>query len=111
MPPATNEEQFRFLISCIRWSNNGRVDFQEVANECHVVSKGAAAKRYERMMRAHGIHPNGGPAVPIESSRSPGIPRARQSKGARDGGDRYGKGTWRNELRGGGGGERQLMTN
>lgn len=42
MPPATNEEQFRFLISCIRWSNNGRVDFQEVANECNVVSKGAA---------------------------------------------------------------------
>ncbi|OBT52435.1 hypothetical protein VE04_07663 [Pseudogymnoascus sp. 24MN13] len=43
MPPATNEEQFRFLISCIRWSNNGKVDFTEVAKECQVVSKGAAA--------------------------------------------------------------------
>ena len=26
MAPATNEEQFKFLISCIRYSNNGKVD-------------------------------------------------------------------------------------
>jgi hypothetical protein len=25
MPPASNEEQFKFLISCIRYSNNGKV--------------------------------------------------------------------------------------
>lgn len=27
MPPASNEEQFKFLISCIRWSNSGKVTF------------------------------------------------------------------------------------
>ncbi|KAE8440846.1 hypothetical protein EG329_006389 [Mollisiaceae sp. DMI_Dod_QoI] len=58
MAPASNEEQFKFLISCIRYSNNGKVDFGQVARECKIVSKGAAAKRYERMMRAHGIAPN-----------------------------------------------------
>ncbi|PVH80957.1 hypothetical protein DL98DRAFT_588015 [Cadophora sp. DSE1049] len=58
MAPASNEEQFKFLISCIRYSNNGKVDFSQVAKECKIVSKGAAAKRYERMMRAHGIAPN-----------------------------------------------------
>lgn len=26
MAPASNEEQFKFLISCIRYSNNGKVD-------------------------------------------------------------------------------------
>ena len=25
MAPASNEEQFKFLISCIRYSNNGKV--------------------------------------------------------------------------------------
>lgn len=59
MAPASNEEQFKFLISCIRYSNNGKVsyyallfpdltahsdqvDFEEVAKECDIVSKGAA---------------------------------------------------------------------
>jgi hypothetical protein len=58
MAPATNEEQFKFLISCIRYSNNGKVinngfdivfpltyskvEFGEVAKECNIVSKGAA---------------------------------------------------------------------
>jgi hypothetical protein len=42
MPPAGTEEQFRFLISCIRYSYNGRIDFTSVADECHIVSKGAA---------------------------------------------------------------------
>ncbi|KAI9680341.1 MAG: hypothetical protein M1829_001227 [Trizodia sp. TS-e1964] len=57
-----NDEQFKFLISCIRYSNNGRVDFTEVARECGIVTKGAAAKRYERLMKAHNINPSGGPA-------------------------------------------------
>ncbi|MCJ1387207.1 hypothetical protein MMC18_000047 [Xylographa bjoerkii] len=56
MPRLNNDEQFKFLISCIRYSNNGKVDFSEVAKECAIVTKGAAAKRYERMMKAHGIH-------------------------------------------------------
>ncbi|KAL2066661.1 hypothetical protein VTL71DRAFT_2733 [Oculimacula yallundae] len=64
MAPASNEEQFKFLISCIRYSNNGKVDFTQVAKECKIVSKGAAAKRYERMMRAHGIASNAATVKP-----------------------------------------------
>ncbi|KUJ09064.1 uncharacterized protein LY89DRAFT_741362 [Mollisia scopiformis] len=67
MAPASNEEQFKFLISCIRYSNNGKVDFGQVARECKIVSKGAAAKRYERMMRAHGIAPNAATIKPPPS--------------------------------------------
>lgn len=48
------------------------------------MSKGAAAKRYERMMRANGIHPSGGsiPATPPSSSSrgGAGMPNARQPK-------------------------------
>ncbi|KAL9126131.1 MAG: hypothetical protein Q9217_004775 [Psora testacea] len=54
----SSEDQFKFLISCIRHSDNGKVDFQKVAHECTIVTKAAAAKRYERMMKAHGIHPS-----------------------------------------------------
>ncbi|KAI1118090.1 hypothetical protein F5Y14DRAFT_438904 [Nemania sp. NC0429] len=56
MPSGTdNDSHFRFLISCIRHSTAGKVDFEEVRKECDIVSKGAAAKRYERLMKAHGI--------------------------------------------------------
>ncbi|KAF7872489.1 hypothetical protein EAF04_003410 [Stromatinia cepivora] len=70
MAPASNEEQFKFLISCIRYSNNGKVDFGQVAKECNIVTKGAAAKRYERMMRSHGIAPNAASIKPAPSSSS-----------------------------------------
>ncbi|KAJ8071511.1 hypothetical protein OCU04_001830 [Sclerotinia nivalis] len=102
MAPASNEEQFKFLISCIRYSNNGKVfplfpplhfavylllnhhltvlskkntkiaqvDFGRVAKECNIVTKGAAAKRYERMMRSHGIAPNAASIKPAPSSSS-----------------------------------------
>ncbi|CAL3966871.1 unnamed protein product [Diplocarpon coronariae] len=70
MAPASNEEQFKFLISCIRYSNNGKVDFGQVAKECKIVSKGAAAKRYERMMRSHGIAPNAAAIKPAPSRMS-----------------------------------------
>ncbi|KAH8677994.1 hypothetical protein BX600DRAFT_431307 [Xylariales sp. PMI_506] len=53
--PLDTESQFKFLIACIKHSSNGKVDFNEVAKECSIVSKGAAAKRYERLMKAHGI--------------------------------------------------------
>ena len=62
MAPASNEEQFKFLISCIRYSNNGKVrnlvystgagmlifmvDFGQVAHECKIVS-GAAYVPFE----------------------------------------------------------------
>jgi len=59
MAPASNEDQFKFLISCIRYSNNGKVgyqlipldetvsdqsqvDFDLVKDECGIISKGAA---------------------------------------------------------------------
>ncbi|KAL5326143.1 hypothetical protein ACEPPN_007281 [Leptodophora sp. 'Broadleaf-Isolate-01'] len=79
MAPASNEEQFKFLISCIRYTNNGKVDFSQVAKECKIVSKGAAAKRYERMMRAHGIASNAAtikpaPARSLKSERNESTP-------------------------------------
>ncbi|KAI2617346.1 hypothetical protein GGR54DRAFT_640998 [Hypoxylon sp. NC1633] len=59
MPPLDVDSQFRFLIACIKHSSAGKVDFNEVAKECDIVTKGAAAKRYERLMKAHGITPPG----------------------------------------------------
>ncbi|RJE19929.1 hypothetical protein PHISCL_07732 [Aspergillus sclerotialis] len=58
----TVEEQFQFLISCIKHSREGKVNFEAVAQECDIISKGAAAKRYERLMKAHGIHPSSFPS-------------------------------------------------
>ncbi|PGH18821.1 hypothetical protein AJ79_00234 [Helicocarpus griseus UAMH5409] len=61
MSRVSSEEQLNFLLKCVKHSSNGKVDFTEVAKECNIVSKGAAAKRYERLMKANGINPNGGP--------------------------------------------------
>ncbi|KAL2369138.1 hypothetical protein RJ035_006700 [Blastomyces gilchristii] len=61
--PAGSDEQLNFLLKCVKYSSNGKVDFDQVARECNIVSKGAAAKRYERLMKANGINPNGGPAA------------------------------------------------
>ncbi|TGO66180.1 hypothetical protein BOTNAR_0066g00200 [Botryotinia narcissicola] len=113
MAPASNEEQFKFLISCIRYSNNGKVfllhcsvslsiyfptttllklfsktvahisqvDFGQVAKECKIVTKGAAAKRYERMMRSHGIAPNAASIKPAPgpSSAPTSAPRGKST--------------------------------
>ncbi|KAF3216611.1 hypothetical protein TWF106_008238 [Orbilia oligospora] len=49
------DDQFLFLISCVKNSNNGKPDFSLVAKERGIVSRGAAAKRFSRMMAAHGI--------------------------------------------------------
>ncbi|ODH27249.1 hypothetical protein ACO22_04246 [Paracoccidioides brasiliensis] len=62
MSRVSSDEQLNFLLKCVKHSSNGKVDFAEVAAECNIVSKGAAAKRYERLMKANGINPNGGPA-------------------------------------------------
>ncbi|KAI9894837.1 MAG: hypothetical protein M1814_000057 [Vezdaea aestivalis] len=59
MARSNTDNQFRFLISCIRNATNGRPDFDKVSKECNIVSKPAAAKRYERMMKAHGISATG----------------------------------------------------
>ncbi|EFR00822.1 hypothetical protein MGYG_03826 [Nannizzia gypsea CBS 118893] len=58
MSRVTAEETNIFLIKCIKHSNNGKVDFASVAEECGIVSKGAAAKRYERILKGNGIHPS-----------------------------------------------------
>ncbi|KAF5874251.1 uncharacterized protein Bfra_004258 [Botrytis fragariae] len=84
MAPASNEEQFKFLISCIRYSNNGKVDFGQVAKECKIVTKGAAAKRYERMMRSHSIAPNAAsikpaPGASFPPNSNPSAPRGKSS--------------------------------
>ncbi|KAI2473354.1 hypothetical protein F4781DRAFT_427371 [Annulohypoxylon bovei var. microspora] len=55
MAPLDTDSQFKFLIACIKHSSAGKVDFTEVARELNIISKGAAAKRYERLMKAHGI--------------------------------------------------------
>ncbi|EEH37695.1 hypothetical protein PAAG_08113 [Paracoccidioides lutzii Pb01] len=62
MSRISSDEQLNFLLKCVKHSSNGKVDFTEVAAECNIVSKGAAAKRYERLMKANGINPNDGPA-------------------------------------------------
>ncbi|KAL9044725.1 MAG: hypothetical protein Q9214_002155 [Letrouitia sp. 1 TL-2023] len=61
----TGDQVVQLLISCIRYSNGGKIDFGKVAEECDIVSKGAAAKRYERLMKAHGIHPSSLLADPV----------------------------------------------
>ncbi|KAH7015284.1 hypothetical protein EDB80DRAFT_679220 [Ilyonectria destructans] len=52
-------DQVKFLVSCIGHTNNGRPDFQAVADNLGIVSKAAAQKRYERMLKAHGIKAGG----------------------------------------------------
>ena len=88
MPRLNNDEQFKFLISCIRYSNNGKVTYRRSKlthpmakhsrwislrlpknvisypreprepsyKEPHHHANSPRAKRYERMMKAHGIH-------------------------------------------------------
>ncbi|OAL69419.1 hypothetical protein A7D00_6538 [Trichophyton violaceum] len=63
MSRVSAEETNIFLIKCIKYSNNGKVDFAAVAEECGIVSKGAAAKRYERILKGNGIHPSSGEGV------------------------------------------------
>ncbi|ETN43871.1 uncharacterized protein HMPREF1541_11002 [Cyphellophora europaea CBS 101466] len=55
MSRPTWEEQLKFLLVCVRYSNHGKIDFGAVAKECGVVSRGAASKRYGRLLRNSGI--------------------------------------------------------
>ncbi|KAK5997109.1 hypothetical protein PT974_02461 [Cladobotryum mycophilum] len=49
-------EQVRFLVSCIGHTSNGRPDFAAVAEELGIVTKAAAQKRYERMLKANNVN-------------------------------------------------------
>ncbi|EAW23527.1 uncharacterized protein NFIA_022380 [Aspergillus fischeri NRRL 181] len=60
MAPANPDETVQFLLSCIRYSNSGKVDFNEVAKACNIVSRGAAAKRYECLLKAYNEAANTG---------------------------------------------------
>ncbi|KAK3304406.1 uncharacterized protein B0T15DRAFT_512560 [Chaetomium strumarium] len=55
MPPQDIEGQFKFLLCCVKHSSAGKVNFDAVATELDIVSKAAAAKRYERLLKAHNI--------------------------------------------------------
>ncbi|KAI4087917.1 MAG: hypothetical protein LQ344_006465 [Seirophora lacunosa] len=80
------DQQVKFFVSCIRNSNNGKVshqclppssshrfsvthtaqvDFAEVAKECNIISGGAAAKRYQRILRAANL----GRKLPLARTR------------------------------------------
>ncbi|OQU98639.1 hypothetical protein CLAIMM_04391 [Cladophialophora immunda] len=79
MSRATSDDQLRFLLSCVKHATNGRVDFVEVAKECGVVSKGAAAKRYERLMKANGVSSTSGSAISSASRPPPSKQKAKSS--------------------------------
>ncbi|KIX99272.1 uncharacterized protein Z520_04848 [Fonsecaea multimorphosa CBS 102226] len=79
MSRATSDDQLRFLLSCVKHATNGRVDFVEVAKECGVVSKGAAAKRYERLMKANGISSPSGSALSSAPKTTQSKQKARSS--------------------------------
>ncbi|KAJ4307036.1 hypothetical protein N0V88_000411 [Collariella sp. IMI 366227] len=61
MPALDVDAQFKFLLCCIKHSSAGKVNFDNVAEELKIVSKAAAAKRYERLLKAHGITPSAAP--------------------------------------------------
>ncbi|GAB1313051.1 hypothetical protein MFIFM68171_03261 [Madurella fahalii] len=74
MPTLDTEAQFKFLLCCIKHSTAGKVNFNEVASELGIISKAAAAKRYERLLKSHDIT--------VSTPRKPG-------KGATSGKDNH----------------------
>ncbi|KAI1086159.1 hypothetical protein F5B19DRAFT_480242 [Rostrohypoxylon terebratum] len=80
MAPLDVDSQFKFLIACIKHSSAGKVDFNEVAKELGIISKGAAAKRYERLMKAHGINNSGSVKKETKDSKEGVKTRATSSK-------------------------------
>ncbi|KAL5365386.1 hypothetical protein BJX96DRAFT_179791 [Aspergillus floccosus] len=59
MSKISSEEQVSFLLSCIRFSNNGKIDFTEVAKECKIVTAAAAQKRFSRLAKANEANTGG----------------------------------------------------
>ncbi|OAA59423.1 hypothetical protein ISF_06358 [Cordyceps fumosorosea ARSEF 2679] len=49
---AGSDQNVRFLVACINHSTNGKPNFELVAKELDIVSKGAATKRYERLLKS-----------------------------------------------------------
>ncbi|KAF1981310.1 hypothetical protein K402DRAFT_458157 [Aulographum hederae CBS 113979] len=103
MAPLDVNDKLEFLICCIQNTKDGKPDWTVVAQQCNIVSKEAAAKRYERMVKAVNVpkakeDSNSGdnkaaspskkaaakPSSPIK--KTPAKPRApRKAKNAADG--------------------------
>ncbi|KAJ6441950.1 ATPase-like, ATP-binding domain protein [Purpureocillium lavendulum] len=68
-------EQVKFLVSCIKHANNGKPNFEAVAQELEIVSKAAAffysQKRYERLLKAHAV--NGAKAASKDSDETDSV--------------------------------------
>ncbi|KAF6820020.1 hypothetical protein CSOJ01_01088 [Colletotrichum sojae] len=77
------EGQVTFLVHCIKYSNNGRVDFDSVAKELNIASKAAAAKRFERLLKGYGMKPSDlqkpGGAATLPTTQSPGTPKTKST--------------------------------
>ncbi|KAK4250140.1 hypothetical protein C7999DRAFT_29389 [Corynascus novoguineensis] len=83
MPAIDTEAQFKFLLCCIKHSAAGKVNFDNVAQELDIVSKAAAAKRYERLLKAHNISPatpRKGFSVNVDAGDETGEPKTPASK-------------------------------
>ncbi|RAH67042.1 uncharacterized protein BO66DRAFT_473716 [Aspergillus aculeatinus CBS 121060] len=73
-PRLTADDQVQFLLSCIRnATGGGKIDFANVAKECDIVTKGAAAKRYERLLKANNIAPAGGSNLTSKTTNDEGV--------------------------------------
>ncbi|KAK5125512.1 hypothetical protein LTR85_000623 [Meristemomyces frigidus] len=60
MPANTRKvTDLQFAFSAINNTNNGTIDFQEVADECGMSSKVAASCKFFRMKKAQTISPGG----------------------------------------------------
>ncbi|KGQ08565.1 hypothetical protein BBAD15_g6080 [Beauveria bassiana D1-5] len=78
-PRIEPQQNVRFLISCIRHSNGGKVDFDAVAKELDIVTRAAAAKRYERLLKSSKdsdktTNTTAGAAAPSDGDEKPAKP-------------------------------------
>ncbi|KAJ5820407.1 hypothetical protein N7474_005998 [Penicillium riverlandense] len=53
--PQTAEDHVKLLLCCIKHCYDRHIDFQEVSTELGLPSRAAAAKRYTRLLKAHGM--------------------------------------------------------
>ncbi|PHH65172.1 hypothetical protein CDD81_3303 [Ophiocordyceps australis] len=93
-----SSDQVDFLVACIKHSNNGKPDFGAVAEELNIVSKAAAQKRYERMLKAHqvakmeaskaddgGLEPEDAPKSPVKRRKASATGASRKKVKQEDG--------------------------
>ncbi|KAJ5623934.1 hypothetical protein N7510_000243 [Penicillium lagena] len=53
--PQTAEDHIKLLLCCTKHCHERHIDFQEVSAELGLPSRAAAAKRYTRLLEAHGM--------------------------------------------------------